>query len=63
MVSLLSVSKADSEQVNVSTVSITEMEVKKTMEGATDSVQMDQGKLKRSCWYLSWVLKDWEVFY
>ena len=49
MVSLLSVSKADSEQVNVSTVSITEMEVKKTMEGATDSVQMDQGKFKRSC--------------
>lgn len=49
MVSLLSVPKADSEQVNVGTVSITEREVKKTMEGATDSVQMDQGKLKRSC--------------
>ena len=46
---LCSVSKADSEQVHLSTVSITEREVIKTMEGATDSVQMDQGKLKRSC--------------
>ena len=46
---LCSVSKADSEQVNLSTVSITEREVIKTTEGATDSVQMDQGKLKRSC--------------